>query len=112
MLQIRNESRYLPCHGIKQKQFATTTDFSPTTQPESIDSQERLEQNRLLIDDLAIKASSSGSLDAGVFSGEEEIFAFDRTVSRSGHLQIISSVCFFCEKNQSYSGRLRPLKGS
>jgi len=62
-------------------------DYWDLFQPESIDSQERLEQNRLLIDDLAIKASSSGSLDAGVFSGEEEIFAFDRTVSRMTEMQ-------------------------
>ena len=36
----------------------------------------------MLIDDLGLKAADKGSLEAGVFSGEEELFAFDRTVSR------------------------------
>ena len=36
----------------------------------------------MLIDDLGLKAAEKGSLEAGVFSGEEELFAFDRTVSR------------------------------
>ena len=36
----------------------------------------------MLIHDLGIRASSEGSLDTGVFSGEEELFAFDRTTSR------------------------------
>ena len=56
-------------------------------QPEGVSEQEKLEQNRVLIDDLGIKASSKGSLDAGVFSGEEELFAFDRTVSRLTEMQ-------------------------
>lgn len=41
----------------------------------------------MLIDDLGLKAADSGSLDAGVFSGEEELFAFDRTVSRLTEMQ-------------------------
>lgn len=48
---------------------------------------ERLSENRLLIDDLGIKAAAAGSLDSGVFSGEEELFAFDRTVSRLTEMQ-------------------------
>jgi len=53
----------------------------------AISDEERLQENRLLIDDLGIKASAEGSLDAGVFSGEEELFAFDRTVSRLTEMQ-------------------------
>ena len=45
------------------------------------------EENRNLIVDLGIRASSEGSLDAGVFSGEEELFAFDRTTSRMTEMQ-------------------------
>lgn len=56
-------------------------------QPEEMDKQERLEQNRMLIDDLGIKAAEMGSMDAGVFSGDEEIFAFDRTQSRLTEMQ-------------------------
>ena len=56
-------------------------------QPENISEQERLEQNRVLIDDLGIKANDGGSLDAGVFTGAEELFAFDRTVSRLTEMQ-------------------------
>ena len=41
----------------------------------------------MLIDDLGIKAKDGGSLDAGVFSGAEELFAFDRTVSRLTEMQ-------------------------
>ena len=41
----------------------------------------------MLIDDLGLQASTDGSLDSGVFSGEEELFAFDRTVSRLTEMQ-------------------------
>jgi len=53
----------------------------------SISDQDRLDANRMLIDDLGIKAADTGSLDSGVFSGEEELFAFDRTVSRLTEMQ-------------------------
>jgi len=53
----------------------------------SISDEERLDANRMLIDDLGIKAADKGSLDSGVFSGEEELFAFDRTVSRMTEMQ-------------------------
>jgi len=53
----------------------------------SISDEERLDANRMLIDDLGIKAGDKGSLDSGVFSGEEELFAFDRTVSRMTEMQ-------------------------
>ena len=56
-------------------------------QSQGVSEQERLEQNRMLIDDLGLKANVSGSLEAGVFSGEEELFAFDRTVSRLTEMQ-------------------------
>ena len=49
--------------------------------------QDKLEEHRMLIDDLGIKASDSGAIDASVFSGEEELFAFDRTVSRLTEMQ-------------------------
>merc|ERR1719391_861981 len=55
--------------------------------PETKSEQDKLDENRMLIDDLGIRASSEGSLDAGVFSGEEELFAFDRTVSRLTEMQ-------------------------
>ena len=56
-------------------------------QPDSISEQDRLDQNRMLIDDLKIKANDGGNLEAGVFSGEEELFAFDRTASRLTEMQ-------------------------
>ena len=70
-------------------------------QNEEISQQQRLEESRMLIDDLGLKASEKGSLDrcdtsfgyispslfSGVFSGEEELFAFDRTVSRLTEMQ-------------------------
>eukprot|EP00088_Acartia_fossae_P022572 TRINITY_DN2374_c0_g1_i11.p1 TRINITY_DN2374_c0_g1~~TRINITY_DN2374_c0_g1_i11.p1 ORF type:complete len:522 (-),score=84.70 TRINITY_DN2374_c0_g1_i11:250-1815(-) len=56
-------------------------------QNSAVSDEERLQENRLLIDDLGIKASEKGSLDSGVFSGEEELFAFDRTVSRLTEMQ-------------------------
>jgi len=56
-------------------------------QNEEISHQQRLEESRMLIDDLGLKAADSGSLDAGVFSGEEELFAFDRTISRLTEMQ-------------------------
>lgn len=56
-------------------------------QPEEISQQEKLDEHRMLIDDLGIKASDGGSLDASVFSGEEELFAFDRTISRLTEMQ-------------------------
>ena len=49
--------------------------------------QQRLEESRMLIDDLGLQASTDGSRDSGVFSGEEELFAFDRTVSRLTEMQ-------------------------
>ena len=56
-------------------------------QPEEAEHQKMLEQNRMLVDDLGIKASDQGSLNASVFSAEEELFAFDRTVSRMTEMQ-------------------------
>ena len=50
--------------------------------PEEKSEQDKIDENRMLIDDLGIKASAKGSLDASVFSGEEELFAMDRTYSR------------------------------
>ncbi|XP_023341378.1 putative ATPase N2B isoform X3 [Eurytemora carolleeae] len=56
-------------------------------QNERISDAQRLQENRELIDDLGLKAAGSGSLDSGVFSGEEELFAFDRTISRLTEMQ-------------------------
>jgi len=56
-------------------------------QNEAISHEDRLAESRMLIDDLGLKASEEGSLDSGVFSGEEELFAFDRTVSRLTEMQ-------------------------
>lgn len=52
-----------------------------------VSEQDKLDSNRMLIDDLGIKASQEGALAAGVFSGEEELFAFDRTISRLTEMQ-------------------------
>jgi len=54
---------------------------------QKISEQQRLDESRMLIDDLGLKAAEKGSLEAGVFSGEEELFAFDRTVSRLTEMQ-------------------------
>merc|ERR1712223_1506062 len=56
-------------------------------QPEHISEQQRLEENRMLIDDIKIDANAGGNLEAGVFSGEEELFAFDRSASRLTEMQ-------------------------
>ena len=58
--------------------------------PDGLSHQEIIEQNRMLIDDLGIKASDQSkdlSLNASVFNAEEELFAFDRTVSRMTEMQ-------------------------
>ena len=55
--------------------------------PDGISEQEKLEEHRMLIDDLGIKAQDVGSLNASVFSAEEELFAFDRTISRLTEMQ-------------------------
>jgi len=62
-------------------------DYWDLFQSSEISHQERLEESRLLIDDLGLKAADTGSLDSGVFSGEEELFAFDRSVSRLTEMQ-------------------------
>jgi len=49
--------------------------------------QETLIENRQMIDDLGIKADDKETLNAAVFSGLEEMFAFDRTVSRLTEMQ-------------------------
>jgi len=64
-----------------------TDDYWNLFQNEAISHQQRLEESRMLIDDLGLQASTDGSLDSGVFSGEEELFAFDRTVSRLTEMQ-------------------------
>ena len=40
------------------------------------------EELLVFINFILFQADDKGSLDSGVFSGEEELFAFDRTVSR------------------------------
>ena len=55
--------------------------------PDGVSEQEKLEEHRMLIDDLGIKAANQGSLTASVFSAEEELFAFDRTISRMTEMQ-------------------------
>ena len=56
-------------------------------QSQEISKQQRLNESRMLIDDLGLSGVDVGTLDAGVFSGEEELFAFDRTVSRLTEMQ-------------------------
>lgn len=45
-----------------------------------------IEEHRVLMDDLNIKV---GDVNAGsnIFTGEEELFAFDRTISRLAEMQ-------------------------
>ena len=40
-----------------------------------------------MVDELGIKADDKDALNATVFSGHEEMFAFDRTVSRLTEMQ-------------------------
>ncbi len=56
-------------------------------QQEDASDHQRLDENRMLLDDLGIKAAEEGALDTSIFSGEEELFAFDRTVSRMTEMQ-------------------------
>lgn len=44
------------------------------------------DRNRMLMDDLGIQANSDSS-SASIFTGEEELFAFERTVSRLTEMQ-------------------------
>ncbi|XP_060598378.1 AFG1-like ATPase [Ruditapes philippinarum] len=44
------------------------------------------DRNRMLMDDLGLKADSESS-EASIFTGEEELFAFERTVSRLTEMQ-------------------------
>ena len=86
----------------KSKISGAKTKLNVNFQNEEISQQQRLDESRMLIDDLGLKASDKGSLDrchtsfwyishsplfSGVFSGEEELFAFDRTVSRLTEMQ-------------------------
>jgi len=48
--------------------------------------EEERENNRALMDDLGIDASGAGS-HASIFTAEEEIFAFERTISRLIEMQ-------------------------
>ena len=57
-------------------------------QQEEASEEERLEEHRVLVDDLGIRASEEGAMDVSVFSGEEELFAFDRTVSRQDSCEL------------------------
>ncbi|XP_045198191.1 AFG1-like ATPase [Mercenaria mercenaria] len=44
------------------------------------------DRNRMLMDDLGIQANSESS-GASIFTGEEELFAFERTISRLAEMQ-------------------------
>ncbi|KAH3706883.1 hypothetical protein DPMN_066274 [Dreissena polymorpha] len=44
------------------------------------------DSNRILMDDLGMKASSDDS-NTSIFTGEEELFAFERTISRLSEMQ-------------------------
>ena len=41
----------------------------------------------MLVDDLGLKAAEGDSMQANVFTGEEEMFAFERTMSRLTEMQ-------------------------
>ena len=78
---------YWELFQVDKDEMIQTSVFILIFQNEEISHQQRLEESRMLIDDLGLKAADSGSLDAGVFSGEEELFAFDRTISRLTEMQ-------------------------
>ena len=40
----------------------------------------------MLMDDLGLKEKQEGTKALNIFTGEEEMFAFDRTVSRLGQM--------------------------
>ena len=61
--------------------------FRDLFQPERASEQEMIEENRMLMDDLGLDASKKETTETSVFSGEEELFAFDRTVSRLTEMQ-------------------------
>lgn len=45
-----------------------------------------IEEHRMLMDDLNIKVGDVNA-NSNIFTGEEELFAFDRTVSRLAEMQ-------------------------
>ncbi|XP_052087704.1 AFG1-like ATPase isoform X1 [Mytilus californianus] len=63
-------------------------------------SQQDYESNRMLMDDLGIQEQSDLS-QASIFTGEEELFAFDRTISRLTEMQ-----------TEEYWGHRDPTKNS
>jgi len=57
-------------------------------QSKQLSKEELVMERRDLMDDLfSHKGPSEDTMSAGVFSGEEEAFAFDRTVSRLTEMQ-------------------------
>ncbi|XP_013413505.1 AFG1-like ATPase [Lingula anatina] len=54
---------------------------------EKLSTQDIIEQNRALMDDLGINANSGEETKASIFTGEEELFAFERTISRLTEMQ-------------------------
>lgn len=56
---------------------------------ENVEDTHQSDENRMLMDDLNIKANdgSDANLKANIFTGEEELFASDRTISRINEMQ-------------------------
>lgn len=56
---------------------------------ENVEDSHHSDEHRMLMDDLNIKANdgSDANLKANIFTGEEELFAFDRTMSRISEMQ-------------------------
>ncbi|KAL1459712.1 hypothetical protein WDU94_011669 [Cyamophila willieti] len=56
---------------------------------EAVEDVHHSDEHRMLMDDLNIKANdgTDANLKANIFTGEEELFAFDRTISRINEMQ-------------------------
>lgn len=55
--------------------------------PEKLENVHHVDENRQLMDDLGIQLGKDNHSKASIFSGEEEVFAFDRTLSRLSEMQ-------------------------
>jgi len=63
-----------------------SSEFAITHLFRSDEENDNPDEHRMLMDDLGIKLDSDGA-KASIFTGEEEQFAFDRTISRLSEMQ-------------------------
>ncbi|KAI2798400.1 Lactation elevated protein 1 [Blomia tropicalis] len=67
--------------------FSADANFDCLFSAETPDDIETNDDNRKLMDDLGIQLGKSENSSASIFSGEEELFAFGRTLSRISEMQ-------------------------